>query len=88
MEAKIEQPLGEIHRGDAERLGLALEGDDEFMTGPPLRESGIETGLDQFRHQIIGVQGGIFGDPAHAGAAQHPGVDVGAQQYPGVAHER
>ncbi len=88
MEAEIEQPLGEIHRRHAERFGLALEGDDEFVAGPPLRESRIEAGLAQFRHQIVGVQGGVFRDPTHAGAAEQAGVNIGAQDHPGVAHER
>ncbi len=58
------------------------------MAGPPLRESGIEVGLGQFRHQVIGVQGGVFGNPAHAGATQHSGVDISAQDNPCITHER
>ena len=48
---------------------------------------GVETRRLQPRHQVIGVQRGEARHPAHALGAEHAHVDVGAQQYTGIAHE-
>ncbi len=57
------------------------------MAGPTRREGQVEAALAQPRLQVIGVERGELGDPVHALAAQHSGVDVGAQQHAGIAHE-
>ena len=87
VEAVVEQPLGEVHGGDAEGLGLVPEGDDELVAGGPLRIRQFEPGGGQPHHHVVGVQGGVLADPAHAVAAEHSRIRQGAQQDAGIAHE-
>jgi hypothetical protein len=41
---KVQQALGEVHRRDAELLGLALQRDDELVAGAPLGVGQLEAG--------------------------------------------
>src|SRR6185436_7537323 len=84
VEAVIEQPLGEVHRVDAELLRLPLERDDELVARTTSRVGGVESCLLQTREHVVGVECSVFGDALHAGATEHAHVDVRAQQHAGV----
>ncbi len=88
VKAMIEQPLGKIHRVDVKLARLALQGNDEFVARAALRIGRLEARLLQAREQIVGVQGCVVADLAHAGAPEHAHVDVGTQQHSRIAHER
>ncbi len=83
----IEQPLGEVHRVDAELLRLPLQRDDELVARAPIRIRGVEARLLQACQHVVRVQRSIFGDALHSGATEHAHIDVGAQQHAGVTHE-
>ena len=83
----VEQALGDVERGDVVVLGLFGEGEDEFVAGAALGVGGLAAdGFEAFE-QVVGGEGGVFADADHAFAAEHHGVEVGAQQDAGVAHE-
>jgi len=87
MEAIVEQALGNIHRGHALLARHFLERQDELVAGTPLRVGGHEAGLAQLSQQVVRIQRREFSYAAHAFAPQHAHVDIGTQQYAGIAHE-
>ena len=85
--AVVEQALGHVHGRHAPFLGLAAQRDDELVAGAAFGIGQLEPGVAQARHQVVGVEGGVFAHPRHAAAAKHLRVGEGAQQDAGVAHE-
>jgi len=83
----VEQALGDVERGDVVVLGLFGEGEDEFVAGAALRVGGLAADGFEALEQVVGGEGGVFADADHAFAAEHHGVEVGAQEDAGVAHE-
>lgn len=57
------------------------------MAGAALGVGGLAADGFETLEQVVGGEGGVFADADHAFAAEHHGVEVGAQQDAGVAHE-
>ncbi len=88
MAAFVEQPLGEVHRGDAGFFLEVLQGDDELVARAARRKRDFEAGFSKLGHQVVGVERREFGNAPHAFAAEQPRVNVGAQQHAGIADVR
>ena len=80
--AVVEQALSDVERGDFVVLGLFGEGEDELVPGAALGVGGLAADSFEALEQVVGGEGGVFADADHAFAAEHHGVEVGAQRTP------
>ena len=85
VEAVVEQPLGEVHRGDA-FFGFELRGrGDELVHAAVALRHGQE--MLHAAEQVVGVEHGVFADAAEAVGAVRADVAVGADEHADVAEE-
>jgi hypothetical protein len=85
MMAVVQKPLGHVHRRHTGAFLELLEGDDEVVHGSTTRIRGIEAGIHQTLHQIVGIQRGEVGNPADALLPQQAQVDIRAKQHADIA---
>jgi len=86
--AVVEQALSDVERGDFVVLGLFGEGEDELVPGAALGVGGLAADSFEALEQVVGGEGGVCADADHAFAAEHHGVEVGAQQHELVISRR
>ena len=83
----IQQAFCKVHGRDSQLVLLPLQGHNELMGRTAFGKGHIKPGSGQFRHQVIGIQRGKIRHPLHAFAAQHAGIDIGAQEHAGITHK-
>ena len=85
VEAVVEEPLGEVHRGDA-FFGFELggRGDELVHAAVALRH---RQEVLHAAEQVVGVEHGVFADAAEAVGAVGADVAVGADEDADVAEE-